>query len=190
MKTIIFASHNRKKLAELSQLMPANVNLILPKTINFTAEGNVSYYANAKAKVMTLRNINLPILADDSGIEFKALPQSFGVRTRRDLAQIPATQWNDYLLKRLAGETNRQVCLRSVLVLWLPNALWLSAEGCVTGQLVNLARGHYSGGFDQLLELPGISKTLAELPAEKRRYYSHRGRAMVNLMQQLRQLNW
>ncbi|MDN5952055.1 MAG: non-canonical purine NTP pyrophosphatase, partial [Loigolactobacillus coryniformis] len=61
----------------------------------------------------------------------------------------------------------------------------IRANGCLTAQVAVEEQGELSGGFDRLIYLPALGKTLAQLPAKARAQYSHRGRAVADLVRQL-----
>ncbi|MFC6171122.1 non-canonical purine NTP pyrophosphatase [Loigolactobacillus jiayinensis] len=185
---ILLASQNAGKLAELRALF-AQSGLALERytskvtPITFSAEGN-DYGQNATNKALQVAEFtSLPVLGDDSGIELAAFPDEFGVHTARTLAQqlLPA---NKYLLSRLQGISNRQITLHSYLVLRLGSQL-IQAHGQLTAQVALQEQGTLSGGFDRLVYLPQLGKTLAQLSATVRSQYSHRGRAVAELVRQL-----
>lgn len=185
---ILLASHNQGKLAELRELFAQqqfslrSYTTELPR-LSFAPEG-ADYWQNAQHKADQVAQLtHLPVLGDDSGIELAAFPTEFGVYTARTLAQQPLPA-NKYLLARLQNVHDRQITVHSYLVLRVGTQI-LRAHGCLTAQVAVEEQGELSGGFDRLIYLPTLGKTLAQLPAKARAQYSHRGRAVADLVRQL-----
>lgn len=92
----VVASHNHDKIKELQQIFRVCNNEVIPYTdllpkIKFPPEGNYSYEENASDKALFISKF-LPdrlIIADDSGLLLTARPKILGVRTARDLTNLP-----------------------------------------------------------------------------------------------------
>ncbi len=61
----------------------------------------------------------------------------------------------------------------------------LLARGAVTGSLARTARGTLGFGFDPIFIPRGCSESFAEMPADVKNRYSHRGRAFRALLRAL-----
>jgi XTP/dITP diphosphohydrolase len=61
-----------------------------------------------------------------------------------------------------------------------------TAEGSVEGVLLEAPRGTGGFGYDPLFYLPELEQTMAEIDLETKLMLSHRGKAMVALLRQLR----
>lgn len=139
------------------------------------------------------------VLADDSGLEVDALNGAPGVRSARfaadsGLVDSPDANdntdvWNNMvLLQRMAGvpaelRTGRYRC---VLACARDGVIVHTAEGSVEGVVLEAPRGTGGFGYDPLFYLPGLDQTMAEIDLETKLTLSHRGKAMVALLQQLR----
>lgn len=139
------------------------------------------------------------VLADDSGLEVDALNGAPGVRSARfaadqGLVDSPDANdntdvWNNMvLLQRMAGvpaelRTGRYRC---VLACARDGEIVHTAEGSVEGVVLEAPRGTGGFGYDPLFYLPGLDQTMAEIDLETKLTLSHRGKAMVALLQQLR----
>ena len=77
-----------------------------------------------------------------------------------------------------AGRACRFVCCMS-LVLSL-NRLFVVQETC-EGVLLKAPRGVGGFGYDPVVYLPELGKTVAELSMEEKNSVSHRGRAIVRM---------
>jgi XTP/dITP diphosphohydrolase len=139
------------------------------------------------------------VLADDSGLEVDALNGAPGVRSARfaadqGLVDSPDANdntdvWNNMvLLQRMAGvpAAQRTGRYRCVLACVRDGELVHTAEGSVEGMLLEAPRGTGGFGYDPLFYLPELEQTMAEIDLETKLMLSHRGKAMVALLRQLR----
>jgi XTP/dITP diphosphohydrolase len=129
------------------------------------------------------------VIADDSGLEVDALRGAPGVRSARfaaddenapeDAPNSDDEANNARLLRELAGvpdefRTARFVCVIAVA----RNGHTLATfHGQAEGILLHQPRGENGFGYDPLFYFPFINKTFAEVAAEEKAAYSHRGAA-------------
>jgi XTP/dITP diphosphohydrolase len=145
-----------------------------------------TFVANARAKARYFRaHTDLPVLADDSGIEVTALDGAPGVRSKRfsgrsDLGGAALDRANnETLLARLEGvpperRAARYVCAAVAL---FPDGREVVALGAVAGFINDRPVGAGGFGYDPLFYRPDQRGTFGELdPAAKNRI-SHRSRA-------------
>jgi XTP/dITP diphosphohydrolase len=158
-----------------------------------TFEGN----ARIKASAYSLAAPGLLVLADDSGLEVDALAGAPGVRSARygedrgftTNRPLPVDQRNNLcLLDALAStrEAERTGRYRCVLALARDGEVLATAAGTVEGEILAVPRGAGGFGYDPLFYLPDEGLTMAEIPAEERNRFSHRGRALRELLRNLR----
>jgi XTP/dITP diphosphohydrolase len=132
------------------------------------------------------------VVADDSGLEIDALNGEPGVHSARyaapDLIQkqpheADANTDDDANnarvlreLKRVPYEkrTGRFVC---VLAAARDGEILATFRGTAEGIILDAPRGTNGFGYDPLFYFPAIDKTFAELTAEEKSRYSHRGAA-------------
>jgi XTP/dITP diphosphohydrolase len=127
------------------------------------------------------------VLADDSGIEIDALGGAPGVHSARYAADEPhlaEANTDDHLnnarvlreLRNVPQEkrTGRFVC---VLAAAQDGKTLATFGGTAEGQILDAPRGTNGFGYDPLFYFPQIQKTFAELSAEEKANYSHRGAA-------------
>ena len=143
-------------------------------------ETGATYAENAALKAEAAwRSTGLPALGDDSGLEVEALGGEPGLHSRR-LGPTQAIR-NARLWRRLAG-LPRPWKARFVAVLALtPGPRFF--EGSVSGELLPEARGSGGFGYDPIFLLPELGRTFAELSAEEKDAWSHRGRAARALLE-------
>lgn len=129
------------------------------------------------------------VLADDSGLAVDALGGAPGVHSARYAAVLMGSSAphgnsddddnNRLLISKLAGLTPDQRSGRFVCVLAAAKDGVTQAvfHGDVQGQLLTTPRGNQGFGYDPLFYFPELGKTFAEIPAEEKAKYSHRGQA-------------
>jgi XTP/dITP diphosphohydrolase len=133
------------------------------------------------------------VVADDSGLEVDALNGAPGVHSARYAADDPQTTGsnaddeanNARLLRELKNvsfhdRTGRFVC---VLVAAQDGKTLATFPGTAEGIILDAPRGTNGFGYDPLFYFPEIQKTFAELTAQERARYSHRGQAFRKLLQ-------
>ncbi len=196
--TLYIATTNPGKLRDFaSALTPGLTLLPLPGIADIpeAPENEPTFAGNAasKARYYSLRSPGLTILADDSGLEVDALNGAPGVRSARyaddqnytTRRPLPPDQRNNLcLLDALAStrEHQRQARYRCVLVAARHGHVLATGSGSVEGEILAIPRGNGGFGYDPLFLLPDEGRTMAELPAEERQHFSHRGRALEDLL--------
>ncbi len=157
-------------------------------------EDGLTFEANARKKAEAYSR-HVPgeiVVADDSGLEIDALNGAPGVRSARyaapDLqnkepheasANTDDEANNARVLRELRGvpadrRTGRFVC---VLAAALDGKTLATFRGSAEGVILDTPRGTNGFGYDPLFYFPRIKKTFAELSAEEKASYSHRGAA-------------
>ncbi len=186
---LIFATNNRHKLTEVSQILGDTIELTtlaecgitedIPET-SPTIQGN----ALQKARYVWERT-GRNCFADDTGLEVDALNGAPGVRSARY-----ATDGHDFdanvtlLLRNLEGVTERSAQFRTVVALILDGEEYLF-EGIVRGHITSERFGEGGFGYDPVFVPEGEVMTFAEMSAEAKNAISHRGRAMAKLAEWL-----
>jgi XTP/dITP diphosphohydrolase len=148
-----------------------------------------SYLENALLKAHAVADtVDIPAVADDSGIEVDALGGAPGPRSARYAGKEATEGQNLRMLIRAvsgvppAGRTARYRCLA---VLAWPDGRELSTEGTCEGSLVSKPRGTGGFGYDPIFVPAGWDQTMAELPPKEKDRISHRGRAFRALRELL-----
>lgn len=137
-----------------------------------------------KAKYYARFAHEVPVFAEDSGIEVDALGGAPGVYSAR-FAGPDATDTanNLLLLERLDGSADRKARYVSVIALILPGQAPRTFRGTVEGEILLKPRGSGGFGYDPLFFYPPFEATFAEVPAEKKLSVSHRGVATAKMME-------
>jgi len=197
MSRLVFATRNRGKVAELSDLVaPLGLEVISAAEVGApdVEEDGATFEQNAVKKAREVAAaVRLPALADDSGLVVDALDGAPGVHSAR-FAGPDATDAdnNRKLIERLRGvEANRRgaqfVCVMAFAdpTGALADAVQV-ARGKCRGVILEAPRGQGGFGYDPLFFVPDRSHTFAELGAAVKNTISHRAMAMGRMQSFLR----
>ncbi len=183
-KKIVLASGNKGKLAEFREILNA-YDILTPRDLNIdfdVEETGETFFDNALIKAKALFELcGKPTLADDSGLCVNALGGRPGVFSAR-YSGGGDKQNNEKLLSELDGKADRTAYFESCIVFYDGDEV-LSATGRVYGKIANSPIGNNGFGYDPLFipdELDG--RTFGQASAEEKNAISHRGRALVALV--------
>lgn len=190
---VVLASANRGKLRELTEAL-APLGWTLRLLSEFSAqqadETADSFIGNALLKARhASRLAGLPALADDSGLAVESLDGAPGVWSARYAGPDADDAANNRkLLAAMDGTTDRRAAFHCVLafVRSADDPTPLIVDGCWSGEILTAPRGDQGFGYDPLFFDPALGRAAAELTPEEKRQYSHRGRAVAQLIAQLR----
>lgn len=202
MKRVLIATSNPGKLRDfagaaakygIETAVVPNFSMLTP-----VVEDGTTFEANArkKAEEYSLAVPGEIVIADDSGLEVDALGAAPGVHSARYAADEPHKadantddEANNAKLIRnikpipVEKRTGRFVC-------WIAaarNGKTLAVfEGKAEGVILDMPRGKNGFGYDPLFYFPQINKTFAELSAEEKAIYSHRGDAFRRFLEWIR----
>ncbi len=189
MKQLFLASSNRHKLRELSEILKQSQTdwqvlslLDHPEWEQKVAETGTTYQENAYLKAEAYVKIaQMPVLADDSGVDVLALPRLLGVKSARwhsgdDQERTQA------LLDKLENQTDRTLIYHCVLCWLTPQGQKHYFTGELKGQAAKQPRGSQNFGYDPIFIPDGYQKTLGELGPEIKNQISHRHQALEKLL--------
>jgi len=195
MNRVLVATSNPGKVRDLMGAARAhNVEIApLPHFASLPAvvEDGLTFEANARKKAEHYSKCaeGKIVIADDSGLEVDALKGAPGVRSARyaaDEHNAPEHAGNSddeannaRLLRELHDvpdefRTGRFVC---VIAAARNGHTLATFHGTAEGLILTAPRGCNGFGYDPLFYFPEIGKTFAELSAEEKAGYSHRGAA-------------
>ena len=199
MKTILIATSNPGKLRDFAGAAAAHNIQVFPvpnfASLPVVTEDGLTFEENArkKAEQYSLAVPGEMVMADDSGLEVDALRGAPGVHSARYAAQEPHQADsntddeanNARVLRELEGvppdkRTARFVC---VIAAAGDGHTLATFRGVAEGQILDHLQGTGGFGYDPLFYFPQIGKTFAELTAEEKAKYSHRGEAFRKFLQ-------
>jgi XTP/dITP diphosphohydrolase len=180
---IVLASNNQSKLKEFKEIFKDDTILSL-KDINFNLdieETGKSFKENAYIKASTIRcYTNLPVIADDSGLEVFILFGKPGINSHRYSVSQTDIDNNLKLLKEMENIENRKARFKTVLCYIDKDHIFYS-EGIVYGKISKELKGENGFGYDPLFIPDGYDLTFGEMPSKFKNKLSHRSRAIKSL---------
>jgi XTP/dITP diphosphohydrolase len=203
MNRILIATSNQGKLRDFAGAASSR-GIEIASVPNFSSlpsvvEDGMTFEANARKKaVFYSRYVPSEIvLADDSGLEVDALGGAPGVHSARYAAEEPHRAEantddeanNARLIRELRNvppekRTGRFVC---VIAAARDGETLAVFRGKAEGFILDSPRGSNGFGYDPLFYFPAIQKTFAELTAEEKAQYSHRGAAFCRFLEWISQ---
>jgi XTP/dITP diphosphohydrolase len=180
-KTVVVATHNAHKLAEIAVTMKAllgpGIELVQTEG-KAPIEDGATFEENALIKARAaFRNSGRPSLADDSGICVDALDGAPGILSSRFSEEGTDAANLTLLLEKMKGVKDR-------------SAKFVCAVAFVTKDAERVVRAEWSGvlraaakgtngfGYDPIFAPNGLTGTAAEMSALEKAALSHRGRAL------------
>jgi XTP/dITP diphosphohydrolase len=148
-------------------------------------ETGVTFEENAlqKARYYAQYANDVPLFAEDSGLEVDALSGAPGVYSARFAGPDATDDANNrLLLERLAAVAARAARYVAVIALVQPGQEPQTFRGTVEGEILCEPRGAGGFGYDPLFFYPPFGATFAEVPAELKLTVSHRGRALEQML--------
>lgn len=196
MSKLVLASGNRKKIAELQEILDNFGIEVVPQNafgVPEAEETGTTFVENAIIKARNAcQHTGLPAIADDSGIEVDALSGAPGVYSARFSGADATDEKNNALLVeklRDVPEEKRTARYHAVLVLMrhADDPTPLIAHGSWEGKIILTPRGSNGFGYDPHFLVPELNLTAAELSADEKHARSHRGKALTQLVALLEQ---
>ncbi|WP_134699977.1 XTP/dITP diphosphatase [Ammoniphilus sp. YIM 78166] len=196
-RLLVLATRNQGKVQELKHML-ADTGIEVRGLQDYpdcpeVEEDGLTFQDNAIKKARTISEfLQLPALADDSGLEVDALDGRPGVYSARFAGPQATDQDNNLKLLQLLEDIpmeKRQARFRCVLALALPGDSTVETwEGTCEGLISQEPRGNYGFGYDPLFLLADQGKMMAELTKEEKSSISHRGLAMKKMMKDINNL--
>lgn len=177
---LFVATHNAHKIREISQILPDFE--IIADDPEGAEENAPDFVGNALIKVRAIaaRHPGAWCMADDSGLEVKALGGAPGVRSARYAGEPCSTPANNaLLLKNLKGIEDRTANFTCAVALVDPEGRERMVVGKCFGRIAESPSGAEGFGYDPLFVPDGHDKSFADLTADEKNAISHRGRALA-----------
>ena len=190
--TLIFATNNRNKVAEIQSLVGANFTIIPLKEAGIEIdipEPHDQLEANAHEKAVTIFNLTQQnCFSEDTGLEIVALDGAPGVKSARYAGENSNAQANiDLVLSKMAGIENRTAQFRTVICLIWENQTYYF-EGVCKGQILSNMQGENGFGYDPIFVPDGATKSFANMTMDEKNQFSHRKKAVMQLFDFLEKL--
>lgn len=190
-KTLVLASGNKGKIAEIGEMLPEfSVIGYKDAGLDFEIEETgATFYENALIKAKAVSEaLGLPAFADDSGLCVNALSGAPGIFSARFAGDGNDEHNIDKLLKELDGVKDRSAKFVCSLVLYYPDGKIISAEGETNGEILFERAGKNGFGYDPIFYSADLKKSLGEASSKEKNSVSHRSRALKNLKEKLKKI--
>ena len=182
---LVFASNNKHKVKEISNILDNKITLLSLEEINILEdipENEPLIEGNALFKARYVYNATgLNVFADDTGLEIEALNGQPGVHSARFAGESKDSSANiAKVLTMLKGIENRKARFRTVIALIFENKEYLF-DGIISGTIINEKRGDEGFGYDPVFIPDGKKLTFAQMTLTEKNKISHRAIAFEKL---------
>lgn len=192
-ETLVVATGNKHKLQEIQAIFK-DVRVVSAREAGYTGdpeETGATFEENAIIKARAAAEaLNLPALADDSGLCVAALGGAPGIYSARYAGGHGDDKKNrEKLLAELGDEKNRAAYFRSAAALCFPQSMGgktVTATGDTHGRILTREEGENGFGYDCLFYSDDLKKSFGVASAEEKNAVSHRFRALTALKEKLK----
>ena len=187
MDTLIFATNNQNKVDEIRLVLGNRFNIITLKEAGIEIdipEPHNTLEANATEKSGVIHRLTQKnCFSEDTGLEVTALNGEPGVKSARYAGVGRSFENNiDKLLLNLQGTSNRNARFKTVISLIINKKEYLF-EGICMGMITTERKGSSGFGYDPVFIPTGSSSTFAEMTMEEKSKFSHRKKAVEQLVE-------
>ena len=193
---LVLATRNVNKRREFEQLLgPGFIvqDVTTMRDIPEVVESGTTFAENATLKAIAVSKILLDqlVIADDSGLEVKALHGAPGVFSARYAGEAASDRDNvEKLLCELtkANARDRSARFCCIIALARNGELLTTVQGEIAGVITTSPRGGNGFGYDPIFVPDGFNETFGELTSEAKNKISHRAKATAALVQYFERL--
>lgn len=193
---IVLATKNLGKVRELEKMLnlPGLKVLSLADYPNMpeVIEDGDTFTENAIKKAKEVAEFTKKVaLADDSGLEVDYLNGAPGVHSARYAGVNKSDEENNKkLIRNLEGvpQDKRTGRFKCVIAIATPEGEIKTTEGTCEGLIGYVEKGDQGFGYDPLFIVPEYDKTFAELDIEIKNQISHRGKALMKAITEIKGL--
>ena len=187
--TIVLATRNKKKVEEIGRIFEGyDIRFLtldsFPGCPDVEEDGKTFRQNAVKKAVQVAKYTGCLAIADDSGLEVKALGGAPGVFSAR-YAGVDADDGKNLnkLLLEMKGLNNEHREARFVccIALALPDGHCKTFSGYAKGNIAKKTRGFNGFGYDPAFYPAGHGRTFAEMSDTEKDALSHRGKALKRL---------
>ena len=190
---IVLATNNKHKVQEVRAfLAPHKIVVYGLNDLNLRPENVIedgaNYYENALIKAKSVAKLtDIPIIADDSGLEIEALNNEPGLHSARYAESLGGhANAIKEILNRLKDKDNRKARFVCDIVLVNDGDKPLLFEGVAEGEIADAPLGEGGFGYDPVFHSYEANKMFSELTQEEKNKVSHRGKALLKLLTYLK----
>ncbi|RPD49142.1 RdgB/HAM1 family non-canonical purine NTP pyrophosphatase [Paracnuella aquatica] len=190
---LIFATNNENKAKEVQAILPAGIQVSTLKEADINQDIPEPYDTleeNALEKARVIHRLTgNNCFSEDTGLEVEALDGAPGVHSARYAGEGRSNEANiALLLQNMEGKTARRARFRTVVALIWNNEEHLF-EGVCTGHIAFAPTGNGGFGYDPIFIPEGSDRSFGEMTMEEKSRYSHRKKAVAQLVAFLNQVS-
>jgi XTP/dITP diphosphohydrolase len=186
MHHLILATSNLNKAKEIQSVLPDGFHVLTMKEAGIDIEIPEPFHTleeNSRHKAQTIYlATGEDCFAEDTGLEVQALNGAPGVISARYSGEPRDDKRNiQKLLHELNGIENRSAQFRTVMTLFLDGKPY-EFEGICKGQIIHEPKGTEGFGYDPVFIPDGSNHTFAEMGLQEKNIFSHRKKALVQMI--------
>ncbi len=183
---IIFATNNKNKVEEIKHLSHQKFEIFTLQEMGIDIdipEPHDTLEANATEKSSTIYKLtNEAVFSEDTGLEVEALGGAPGVKSARYAGEGRNMQDNiDKLLAELNNKPSRAARFRTVVSLIIGGKEY-QFEGVCNGHITTAQDGTNGFGYDPVFIPEGSNTTFANMDISEKNKFSHRKKAVQQLI--------
>ena len=184
---LVLATRNKGKKREFELLfkgLPGEIKGVseFQKIPEFEEEGSTFEEIAINKAQFVSKALDLPVIADDSGLTVEALNGAPGIFSARYAGKSATNgQNNRKLLEKMEGKENRNAIFVCSIAISKPTGQFLTYTGRCSGIILHEPAGTNGFGYDPFFYYSPLGKTFAQLSVEEKSRVSHRGQAMRKL---------
>ncbi len=192
LEELVIATKNQGKLKEFQSMLLGVAKVIrsVPEDFVMPEETGSTFQENSLIKADAVsRALQLPVLADDSGLMVDALGGDPGVYSARFGGEgLDDTGRNQLLLRQLQTvpwEKRTAKFVAALTLVW-PDGRKIEALGECPGMILFDQKGEKGFGYDPVFYYPPLDRSFSEITMTEKNEISHRTLALRNLLQKLK----
>ena len=181
---LVLATRNKGKKREFELLfngLPIEIKDVseFQKITEFEEKGSTFEEIAINKAQFVSKALDLPAIADDSGLTVEALNGAPGIFSARYAGKSATNNENNRkLLEKMEGKENRNAIFVCSIAISKPTDQVLAYTGRCSGIILHEPAGTNGFGYDPFFYYSPFGKTFAQLSVEEKNRVSHRGQAM------------
>lgn len=192
---LLIASNNAHKIKEFREMFSKyNVEVFSPNDLDIhvnPVEDGETYEANSLIKAQALAEFtDIPIIADDSGLNVVALNNFPGINSSRFADSKGGNKFaNPALIEMLKPYEDKSAFFACVITLLNVEDKPVVFKGICPGYIMDKPDGENGFGYDPIFFSEEANCSFGTCPEEIKNKYSHRAKALEQLLNYLKNKN-
>lgn len=191
---IVVATNNMGKVKEIKDVLePLGFEVIAQRDAGIEIDVEETGSTFDKNALLKARAVSMLcddyVMADDSGLCVDALDGRPGVHSARYAGEGATDAMKiEKLLGELDGAESRKAKFVTSMAFIFPDGREIITHGEVKGRILEAPEGENGFGYDPVFFCPELDKTFAIASGEEKNRVSHRGRALMALYEELKNM--